>query len=136
MLFKVASIMAALSVLFGAFGAHLLKRHLSADDLSSYHTAVTYQMTHAIGLFIAGMLYKHYRSKKLIWSGYCFIAGILFFSGSIYSRLLFNFLQLKYGGKIIMLAPLGGVLFMLGWVFVLISIPPRVHTLTHNSEKE
>jgi uncharacterized membrane protein YgdD (TMEM256/DUF423 family) len=135
-LFKVAALLATLSVMLGAFGAHLFKRHLSAEDLSSFNTAVTYQMTHAIGIFIAGILFKHYLNQRLIWAGYFFTAGVLLFSGSIYSRLLFNFLQLGYGNKIIMLAPLGGVLFMLGWVLVFIAVPSKRHVVYKHREKD
>ncbi len=132
---KTGSVLAGLSVLFGAFGAHLLKKHLSVDDLSSYHTAVTYQMTHAIGLFIAGMLYRHYRNKKVVWGGYFFMAGIFFFSGSIYLRLLFNFLQLGFGRQIIMLAPLGGVLFVLGWLCIFLSVPSIKFHHEHSTDE-
>jgi uncharacterized membrane protein YgdD (TMEM256/DUF423 family) len=51
--------------------------------------------------------------------------GILFFSGSIYLRLLFNYLQLDWGRIVIMFAPVGGILFTLGWVFILSSIPKK-----------
>jgi uncharacterized membrane protein YgdD (TMEM256/DUF423 family) len=123
--FRTASILAAVAVVFGAFGAHLLKKYLPVDDLTGYHTAVGYQMTHALGIFIAGIIYRFYRSKGLIWAGYCFMLGIMFFSGSIYLRLLFNYLQLDWGRIVIMFAPLGGTLFALGWIFILFSIPSR-----------
>ena len=123
--FRAASIFKAVAVIFGAFGAHLLKRHLSADDLTGYHTAVDYQMTHAVGIFIAGIIYRFYNGRTLIWAGYCFVLGILFFSGSIYLRLLFNYLQLDWGRIVIMFAPVGGILFTLGWVFILSSIPKK-----------
>lgn len=135
-LFKVAAALAALSVLFGAFGAHLLKKHLLAEDLNGYHTAVTYQMTHAIALFIAGLLYKHYRNPKLIWAGYFFIAGILFFSGSIYLRLLFNFLQLGFGNTVIMLAPLGGILLFVGWVLIFLIIPDKKYVYPNKHRRD
>lgn len=123
--FRAASVLAAIAVVFGAFGAHLLKKHLTVDDLAGYHTAVGYQMTHAIGIFIAGIFYRFYKSKRLIWAGYSFMLGILFFSGSIYLRLVFNYLQLDWGRIVIMFAPLGGTLFALGWIFILFSIPPK-----------
>lgn len=133
--FKVASTLAALSVMLGAFGAHLLKKQLSPDDLSSYQTAVSYQMIHAIGIFIVGMMYRHYKTKKNEWAAYFFILGTLFFCGSIYLRLLFNAIQLDFGKQIIMLAPVGGIFFMLGWIFVGLSIPSR-RRYVENAEKE
>ena len=43
-----------LAVLFGAFGAHKLKKSLSDDQLKSFDTGVKYQMFHAILLLILG----------------------------------------------------------------------------------
>lgn len=134
-LFKVASILAALSVLFGAFGAHLLKKHLSADDLNGYHSAVSYQMMHAIAIFIAAIMYRHYKAKKVIWAGYFFISGILFFSGSIYLRLWFNFLHATWGSQVIMFAPVGGLLFMLGWIFIFLSVPLKKRYAENDEER-
>jgi uncharacterized membrane protein YgdD (TMEM256/DUF423 family) len=39
--------------------------------------------------------------------------------------LLFNYLQLDWGRIVIMFAPVGGILFTLGWVFILSSIPKK-----------
>lgn len=133
--FKVASVLAALSVMLGAFGAHLLKKHLSAEDLNGYHTAVNYQMIHAIGLFIVGMMYRHYKTKKNILAGYFFILGTFFFCGSIYLRLLFNAVELSFGRYTIMFAPVGGLFFMLGWIFILLSIPTKKR-YAENIDKE
>ena len=49
------SIFAALSVLFGAFGAHGLKTRLSFEYLAIFETAVRYQMYHALGLMLMGI---------------------------------------------------------------------------------
>ena len=45
-LLVVGSAFAAISVLFGAFGAHILKSRLSTEDLTIFETAVRYQMYH------------------------------------------------------------------------------------------
>ena len=50
------SIFAALSVLFGAFGAHGLKTRLSFEYLAIFETAVRYQMYHSLGLMLMGYL--------------------------------------------------------------------------------
>ena len=39
-----------LAVIFGAFGAHALKKVLSKDQLHSFEVGVKYQMYHAIVL--------------------------------------------------------------------------------------
>ena len=69
-----------ISVMLGAFGAHALKEHLTEQSLDSFQTATTYMMTHAIGLFIVGMMYRHYKKKAMLWSGNFFVMGIIFFS--------------------------------------------------------
>ncbi|MFZ2430006.1 MAG: DUF423 domain-containing protein, partial [Lutibacter sp.] len=49
-----ASILGGLAVIFGAFGAHALKKILSEEQLKSFETGVKYQMYHAIVLLIVG----------------------------------------------------------------------------------
>ncbi len=49
-----ASILGGLAVIFGAFGAHLLKRILNEEQLKSFETGVKYQMYHAIVLLLIG----------------------------------------------------------------------------------
>jgi len=45
-----------LAVVFGAFGAHALKKILNEDQLKSYEVGIKYQMYHAIVLLILGGL--------------------------------------------------------------------------------
>jgi uncharacterized membrane protein YgdD (TMEM256/DUF423 family) len=56
------SLLAALAVGLGAIGAHALKSQLSPEQLATFHTAVQYQMYHAIGLVLVGLLTLHQRS--------------------------------------------------------------------------
>jgi uncharacterized membrane protein YgdD (TMEM256/DUF423 family) len=49
-----ASILGGLAVVFGAFGAHALKKLLNDDQLKSFETGVKYQMYHALVLLIIG----------------------------------------------------------------------------------
>ena len=53
-----ASILGALAVIFGAFGAHALKNILSEEQLKSFETGVKYQMYHAIVLLLIGFNFK------------------------------------------------------------------------------
>jgi len=48
------SLFGMLSIVFGAFGAHLLKKKLTQDQLQSFETGVKYQMYHAITLLVLG----------------------------------------------------------------------------------
>jgi len=45
-------ILGMLSIIFGAFGAHALKKVLSQESLDSFETGVRYQMYHALFLLL------------------------------------------------------------------------------------
>ncbi len=131
---KIGALVLGIAVVLGAFGAHLLKPYVSVDLLAGYQTATLYQMVHGIGIFIAGILYKHYHNKKIRIAGYLFLFGILFFSGSIYLRVVIGFFGIKSLGLFNLVTPLGGLLFMAGWLLIFISIPSPVNR--DNSKKD
>lgn len=102
-------------VAMGAFGAHGLKAVLSADMMAVYKTAVDYQMWHALGLgLVAVFRLQSPESCYLKWAGWLMFIGIILFSGSLYLLAISN---LKWLG---MITPIGGVSFLLAWVFVLV----------------
>lgn len=123
--YKLAAVFAMTSVVLGAFGAHALKGYLSEQSLAGFQTATTYMMTHAIALFIVGNIYQQHKTKTLVWAGIFFIVGIVFFSGSIYVRMIL----LRWGVEklliVSLITPVGGMLFILGWLLVFLSIPKR-----------
>ena len=104
-----------LAVIFGAFGAHALKKILSEDQLKSFETGVKYQMYHAIVLLFVGSSFS-IPNKLMAWS---FIIGILLFSFSIYGLVLSDAKgkKMKFLGPI---TPLGGVLLVAGWIMLLL----------------
>ena len=114
------AILAALAVGLGAFGAHGLEGYLSGkhgDDLDlatkrlrDWKTAALYQMHHAIGLILVGLLAQHRKSRWLGIAGYCFLVGITLFSGLLYVLVL---TEVRILGAIV---PIGGVSFILGWI--------------------
>ncbi|TVQ67245.1 MAG: DUF423 domain-containing protein [Balneolaceae bacterium] len=111
------SILMALAVGFGAFGAHIVQDLLSPDRFSVYQTAVEYHFYHALGLLVLGALMK--QGGKNLWlarSGYAFTAGILIFSGSLY------ILTLTDTGWLGAITPVGGALFIGGWLSLGIGI--------------
>jgi uncharacterized membrane protein YgdD (TMEM256/DUF423 family) len=100
-------------VLLGAFGAHALQAQLTPRQLASYQTGVQYQMLHAFGLMIVGIVGQLTgASPRLRWSARLMVAGIVFFSGSIY---LMAAGAPRWLG---MVAPLGGVSFMAAWALL------------------
>lgn len=110
---------AALAVIFGAFGAHALKKILPVDLLNSFETGVRYQMYHALALLLFGSALYSGSSLQQI-SAWCFLLGTFLFSFSIYGLCL----SAARGRKFRFLGPvtpLGGLLLVLGWVFLLAS---------------
>jgi uncharacterized membrane protein YgdD (TMEM256/DUF423 family) len=113
------TIFMALAVLLGAFGAHALKNSLAPEMLTVYKTGVEYQFYHAIGLLIIGLIGFHIDSKWLKRSGLLLTLGILLFSGSLYVLALTG---IKVIGAI---TPIGGVSFVLGWIFLAVAVWKR-----------
>lgn len=106
------AIFAFLAVGLGAFGAHALKESLTPHYLAIYHTATDYQMWHAIGLIIIGVLYQQTPSSLLRKAGWFMLAGIIIFSGSLYTLSLTG---IKILGAI---TPIGGVAFLVAWLLL------------------
>jgi len=119
---KVGAFIASISIMMGAFGAHLLKDKLSEKSLALYETGVRYQLYHAFALIIVGILYQLNPNKQFKIAAYFFLIGILFFSGSLYIlsyKVNNNIEGLKWLGPI---TPLGGLCFIIGWLMVAFSI--------------
>jgi len=106
----IASLIGALTIVLGAFGAHALQETLSVNELKSFETAVRYQMYHVIVLLFVNS-FSSFSLKDKNTISYLFFAGILFFSGSIYA------ITLGINPKSIwFITPLGGLFFILGWL--------------------
>lgn len=118
---KIAAITGAISVLLGAFAAHGLKNILSPGNLQVFETAVRYQFYHVFALLAVGILYKDFRGKMLAWAGNLFIAGILFFSGSLYLLCYVKHVQLPLNW-IGAITPFGGAAFIAGWIMLFLAI--------------
>ena len=104
---------AALSVILGAFGAHALKSQLTAASLGTYETAVQYQMTHSLALVLVGLLMMVLEPKTtFLVAGVSFALGLILFSGSLYGLALW---ELRWLGPV---TPIGGVLFIIGWLAI------------------
>lgn len=119
LLLAIGAIMACLGVVLGAFGAHALKDKFASPHYASiWETAVQYHMYHALGLLGLGILSSEAllgASSMLSWAGYFMLAGIVFFSGSLYV------LAVTGVKKLGAITPIGGLLFIVAWVLVAIS---------------
>ena len=106
---------AFIAVSMGAFAAHKLKATLSADYLSVIHTAADYQLYHALGLILIGLIYQHNKARLNVLSGWLMFSGIILFSGSLYALGLSG---TKWLG---MITPLGGFCFLIAWLMLAFS---------------
>ncbi|MCW8829899.1 MAG: DUF423 domain-containing protein [Gammaproteobacteria bacterium] len=103
------------AVAMGAFAAHKLKASLSAYYLSIVQTAADYQMYHALGLILIGLLYQHNKTRLTVVSGWLLFTGIILFSGSLYTLGLTG---TKWLG---MVTPVGGFCFLIAWLMLAFS---------------
>ena len=98
----------------GAFGAHGLEGKLSDKYMSVWEKAVNYQMYHGLGLIMIGII-SGTTSINVNWAGWLLFFGIVLFSGSLYILAL---TQIRILGAI---TPIGGVLFIVGWLMLIIA---------------
>lgn len=98
------------SVALGAFGAHLLREQFSSRLYEVLQTGIQYQMFHTLALLGVGLLMLRQPIKGLSLTALLFLAGIIFFSGSLYVMALSG--QHWLGA----VTPIGGLLFLAGWM--------------------
>jgi len=106
----VAGILLALATIFGAFGAHTLKGHVSPDRLEVYETAVKYHFFHALGLLGIGLTLRFVDARAVRWAAILILIGIVLFSGSLYA--------LTFGAPRAfgIVTPFGGLALIAGWL--------------------
>jgi len=115
-----ASLLGGLAVVFGAFGAHALKKILTEEQLKSFETGVKYQMYHALVLLLIGFHFKlETISEK--YMAISFVVGVILFSFSIYGLVISSAKnkKLRFLGPI---TPLGGLLLVCGWCLLFYNI--------------
>lgn len=133
---RVGAISAGLSVILGAFAAHGLEDRLlelyggktkevlgvempaTMKYLGDFKTAAEYQMYHSLAIIALALLPASASRRSVDIAGWSFLLGILLFSGSLYTLVLTG--QTKLG----MITPIGGTLFIIGWIALLISLSP------------
>ena len=109
----IASFMMALSISFGAFGAHALKTVLNEYMLEVYKTGVQYQFYNTLGLFAASFIYfLKPDSKKIYVALWLILIGMCIFSFSLYALTL---LSMPILGAF---TPIGGSLLIIGWLIL------------------
>ena len=112
----IATIIIAVAIMLGAFGAHGLKEKLPVEKLLSFETGVRYQLLMGIAMLVLAMNSDKFDFKlRPIWI--MLLIGVVFFSGSIYLLAI----QDLIGTKLSFLwpvTPLGGVLLIGAWLWL------------------
>ena len=116
------ALLACLAVGLGAIGTHSLEQVLPkwfADDsprrLAAWHSAVLWQMVHALTLVAIGLSRQRISEQVARALTAVFVIAIVLFSFCIYAWVLSGI------GFFVGLVPVGGILFMLGWVVLAVS---------------
>lgn len=113
------AVMGGLGVAVGAFGAHGLPGVLEAlrvpqDEaarlVETFRTGVLYHLVHAPAIVLVGILARDRSSTLLAAAGWCFLLGIVLFSGLLYALALTG---PKWLGAIV---PAGGLSMIAGWL--------------------
>jgi uncharacterized membrane protein YgdD (TMEM256/DUF423 family) len=111
----VAGVNGFLAVAAGAFGAHFLKERLQlpVEKLNVFEIGARYHMYHALALLAVAWLSASGASTAAHAAGWCFLAGTVLFSGSLYA------LALTGSRPVAMITPVGGLLFLVGWALLI-----------------
>jgi uncharacterized membrane protein YgdD (TMEM256/DUF423 family) len=100
---------AFLGVAFGAFGTHALRGRIAPEMMAAFESAARYQMYHALALVLVAVIMGRMSGWLIQTAGWCFVAGIVLFSGSLYAMALSGATVLGA------LTPIGGLAFLIGW---------------------
>ncbi len=112
----------AVAVALGAFGAHGLKKIVSADAVAVFQTGVQYQMYHTLALLVVAIVYERRPNNWIKWAAYFFSFGILFFSGSLYLITALLASEKTTPNLVGVMTPVGGLFFICGWLSFLIGV--------------
>jgi uncharacterized membrane protein YgdD (TMEM256/DUF423 family) len=114
--FLLGALSAGIAVGLGAFGAHGLRARLTADMLNVFETGVRYQMYHALALLAVAWASARWPGSTPSAAGWCFVAGTIVFSGSLYALSLTG---QRWLGAV---TPLGGLAFIAGWLLLVVHL--------------
>ena len=114
---QIAGVLGGMAVILGAFGAHGLESILESNGRTeTFETAVKYHFYHSLAILAVGIWLRFEQQNKLLQrAGVLFTIGILIFSGTLY---ILSLTGITWLGAI---TPIGGIFFIIGWVFLIIA---------------
>ena len=118
--FILGCLSAFIAVAAGAFGAHALRGKLTPDSFNAFEVGVRYHMYHALALIAVAWAINHWPDSNATVAGWLFVAGTVLFSGSLYAMSLTG---IQAFGAV---TPIGGLLFIAGWLYLAWTIFSRV----------
>jgi uncharacterized membrane protein YgdD (TMEM256/DUF423 family) len=113
--YLIAGLVLLVAVILGAFGAHGLKEVLTAKTMVTYKTGISYQFYHGFALLLMPLISQVTKidlSKPFM----AFLIGVILFSFNCY---IYSVTLIK---PIAMIIPLGGIMFMAGWIIFIYKI--------------
>lgn len=130
---RTGSLLAGLGVAIGAFSAHMLKGHITAEQMETFQTGVRYHLIHALALFIIGVMLYFRRTTWLLRAGWSFVIGIVLFSASLYLLSVRDLLSVPLDW-IGFVTPVGGLFFIAGWIGIFFSTFESNELYKHRSK--
>ncbi len=116
------ALLAGLAVALGAFGAHKLKELVPPETVTTFETGVRYQVYHALALLLAGLVAERLPSVWVKRAAWCFLIGILLFSGSLYLLTALKATDTVGLSGLGAITPVGGMFFIAGWVCLVVGV--------------
>lgn len=115
-----AALLGVTGVLFGAMGAHGVKRAAetlpdAAQRLEWWEIGARYHLPHAFAVALCAVLAVHTPSKLPRLAAWLFVAGVVLFAGSLYA------LALTGERSLGLITPFGGIALTAGWTLVAIT---------------
>lgn len=117
-----AAVLGFLGVALGAMGAHFLKDALGEVGVNSYLTGVRYLFYHVFAILITQVFAKNANHNWFNLAGWCFLIGIVFFSGSIFLLSTIPVHGIEGMRMLGPVTPIGGLIFMVGWLFLFVAM--------------
>jgi len=127
-------ILGGLAVILGAFGSHLLNGNISEGKLEIWDTAVQYQMFHTVAILGITFMNRYLKRAYITTIYYLFFIGIILFSGSLYIVSLSELTGFTMG-PLAYVTPIGGLLLIIGWIYIILSGMTYEHHKRHHKSQ-